>query len=178
MKEFIDNLFFNVFSYTPKEQYADFFIRYTSYLICRVRYGDSSEWTIYPPNHPDYPYINVKNSFEFTAHEFIPFPFYNGTIEVSNTDLEGQIQTYDIKLMINFRNKKDGYAAFEYLCSEVTKYTKKTRTQTYKNTQMFEAIMPDEDNTGISLYFGKDNSMTEKYRITIYPEPYRIHFLR
>ena len=183
--EFIDKLFFNIYSYLPHETVANFLVQYSSLLYWRYSVH-KPEWTIYPPNHEEFRFETVKHSIEFNTHPVFSDKIYKGYLEIRNAELteihnveiEARNQTQDIKLILFFRDKTEGLKAIEIIDKGMSALGCRKREQTISGCLMVEySSDSNEILNGLSYKFGKD-MFENDYRLLIFPSANMIHFIK
>ena len=176
ISSFIDFIFFNIYTYLPHESVADFVNKYSTLLINRVRYG-SGEWIIQAADPTQFK--SITNSIEFDNHPFLSFPFQEGKLEIDNLEFEDGIQTNDVRIRFTFLRKKEAFYAFEYLCNSFENLSTEKQSQVLSGVHMIEYVNSNVSDIvkGISLILAKDKFIN-RYSLLVYPNPYRIHFLK
>lgn len=173
---YIDNLFFNIFSYLPNERVAKFLNRYSDFLTCKVLRGGGG-WTAYPIDSNIDEWERGKHSIEFREHSFLPFEFWKVTLEITNSEHDLHLGTQNFSLTFDFYTAEEAFKAFEKINNDIEFLALNKNKKILGDTQMIE-FTNNEDAllNGVSLIFGKNNFAYEKHRLIIYPEAYRIDF--
>ncbi len=175
--EFIDKLFLNIYSYLPQETVANFLVKYSNLLYWRYS-PHKGEWTIYPPNHEEFKFEVVKHSIEFKSHPFFNENFYQGYLEILNTETDDSNQTQELKLNLLFREKSMALKAIELVDKGMLGLNCRKREQTVNRCLMVEYSSDSQDIlNGISYKFGKD-TIENYFRLLIYPSTSIIHFIK
>jgi hypothetical protein len=175
--EFIDKLFLNIYSYLPQETVANFLVKYSNLLYWRYS-PHKGDWTIYPPNHEGFKFEVVTHSIEFNCHPFFPENFYKGYLEILNTETDDGNQTQDLKLNLFFREKSAALKAIELIDKGMLGLNCRKKEQTISRCLMVEYSSDTQDIlNGISYKFCKD-TIENRFRLLIYPNTLRIHFIK
>jgi hypothetical protein len=172
LKQFIDDIFFNIYSFSSEDEICNFVNTYSNLYIRRVIYG-KREWTITPP---DINNKNVIHSLQFEKHPKLPFIFSCGFLEIDNVESEDGISTQELRILLDFHKKKEAILAFEHFCNSLDQITSKKRIQAVKGMQMVEFISAEDDSDGISLILSRKALSYNEYRLGIFPYPHKIHF--
>ena len=175
--EFIDKLFLNIFSYLPQETVANFLVKYSNLLYWSYS-PHKGDWTIYRPNHEEFKFEHVTHSIEFNAHPFFPENFYKGYLEILNTETDDGNQTQELKLNLFFRERSAALRAIELIDKGMLGLNCRKKEQTISRCLMVEYSSESKDIVnGISYKFCKDK-IENCFRLLIYPDTLRIHFIK
>ena len=175
--DFIDKLFLNIYSYLPTENVANFVAQYSNLLYLRYS-PHKAEWTIYPPNHTEFKFETVKHTIEFNSHPFLQCELYKGQLEILNSEIDDEKQTQELRLTLFFRYKNEALKAIEQINRSMTEMKCQKREQTISKCLMVEYSSDGTDIlSGISYKYGKD-VFENSFNLVIYPNAYRIHFIK
>lgn len=176
--DFIDRLFFNIYSYLPNETVANFVAQYSSLLYWRYS-PHKPEWTIYPSSHHEFKFEIVKHTIEFNSHPFLECKLYKGYLELLNSEIDDHKQTQELRLTLFFRDKNEALKAIDQINKGLSEMKCKKKEQTISRCLMVEYSSDSTDILkGVSYKFGRDIFENGNFKLVIYPEANRIHFLK
>ncbi len=172
--KFIDNLFFNIYSYSPPDDIMDFINKYTTLFICKVFY-EKPNFIIYSQD-AGIEFKSFTHSIQFTKHSFLPFGFKKGFLELENLETDDIKTTQEFKILIDFDFKKQALQVFDFLCENLSSLTNSKKQEVIGGVTMIEfETFGAGQLSGVSMFFAKNN-FSRGYRIVIYPRAALIHF--
>lgn len=169
---YLDNLFFNIFSYIPDESITEFINKYSDLLTERISYHKGG-WTAYPPN--EISYFRINHSITVEKHPHLLYNFESIRLEITNREKEGSFNSSQISLLFNFYTDEEAIKIFDSICEDLEKISDKKRFQIINESKFVEYSVKEK---GISLILGKDNFIYGHYRLLVCPEAYRIDFIQ